>query len=285
MNKLAKRGAPDLWGEDRHAALVAAKDAGDAALVAQTEQRILRDYRLQIRHKFESDAAVAEALKDASPAAAEFDRIRGLVADLARPESEQLFNAALRELLAELDEMRSRPGSVYLVETDTGKATIQIRPEHLYQPPDFVGEDGKVHKSGLILHPGVSASIIQKRYQEARVADAIERGGQRAALAMEHLRDPDAVRIRAVQVLEELGIKTDLEAPARYVELEFGKEHVEGPLQSPNPGFHRAYVFGGQLARRVRDELSGAKSCRLERVEMKVGAKRRWYLAKVGLPA
>ena len=284
MNNLVKKGRPELWGEDPHRSLVAARRSGEKGLILLAEDEVLRQYRLRIRKEFEQNAGVISVLEASKPARSASDEIGRILSHLVRDESSDLFAQALHELLDELDEMRKKPGSMYLVETDTGKATLPIGPQHVYTPPDFMGEDGKLHKSQPILHPGLTAPIVQRKNDDARTAAALAKGGEKSALALEHLKDPDAVRNKAVESLAELGVSADLEAPARTVLVEFGREQADGALQSLNPRFHRAHVFGKILARRIVEELGGGRTCSVVSVEQKRNSKKRWYVATVGLP-
>ncbi len=282
MSNLVKLDS-DEWGTDPHSSLVAARASGNALILDQATDKVLCRYRSLLRNLFEQNAEVIAVLGRHDLVTNAFDDLKTLFSELIRSESADLFDSILRELLNELEEMKKSPGSLYLVETDTGKATLRIGPEHVYYPAAFIGDDGKLHKPVPILHPGISAPIIQKRHQDARVSQAITRGGKMASLALAHLSDPNSIRIQVLNELHELGISTDLESPTKFITIEFGKEAGDGALQSLNPKFHRFFVFAKQLLNKVRSELNGKNNCSISDVELKSNAKKRWYTVTIGM--
>lgn len=283
MNKIVKSDPSVSWGENPHRVLSLSRSTGSTALAEQAEKAVLRQYRIQIREQFEKNSELATLLTDSHPAISASAETARILNSIKRPETSDLFYQVVEELLHELDEQRERPGSLYLID-DSGKAVMPIAEQQVYQPQDYVGEDGRVHTPNKIVHPGVSAPLIMDRYNKDRLAKAIENAGEEGALAMSHMKDPDLIRIQAMDALAVRGISVlGMDQPSKQIQIEFGKENIDGVLQSPNLKFHRSYAFGSVLAKRIQAELGDEKRCFIGNIELKTNSKKRWYQVSVSI--
>ena len=129
------------WGEDVFA-LLTAQSLGSTELTKSAEQAIETRYRLELRTKFQKDTRVNNALvesKDCLLTEGTYESIRGLVKDVIRQGTEEIFDRILRELLEELDAMHKREPSAYLVNMTDGKVLMPIEAKDVYTPPSYVG--------------------------------------------------------------------------------------------------------------------------------------------------
>lgn len=272
---------PDLsgeWGEDIYS-LATAEAIGDTHLARRMEESISAKYRHEIRSRFETDEAVRQFLAEATDPTVVADEVADLISSAVRPGTEQIFKKVLKETLSELKTLMKADPSLYLVDEKTGKVVMPLRAGAIYQPPPYVDDNGVTHKSKPILHPGIAAPLAEAKVSQDRTALALENPSH----AYDHLRAPNAIRDRAMEVLGQMGYKPlpDSTGP-EWTEcqiLTFGKEYYEGVLQSPNPMFHRVEAFGGALGRQIARFLDEKDVDRysLGAVIEKSNAKFRWY--------
>src|SRR5271157_3635832 len=146
MSKQIEKAPPvtTSWGEDIFA-LVAAQKLGSKEIAQSAEQAIERRYRLELREKFQNDEKVRQALVESAECLltdGTFESVAGLVKDLIRVGTEEIFFKILHELLEELDAMHHREPSAYLIANSDGKVLMPISAKDIYTPPPYVGEDG-----------------------------------------------------------------------------------------------------------------------------------------------
>lgn len=262
--------------------------ASAGPIEVRDEREELLSYLRSVRKELEDNPEARETVAAAEPAAAaspELVRILssarpGREVPILRPGTEDLLTRAVGQVLAELEVQRRGPKGLYLVDESTGKSVLALPEGAIYQPPDYVGEDGLPRKAMPIVHPGLSSSLVMKQTEDWKVRTAIERSEKDEMLrrAYEHLTDPEKMAAIAGERLRELGVLTsDLGTEEPEEEIEFGREHVGGVFQSPNPGFHRLHLFAGSIVRRVMARCGPGAEVRLGRVKEKSSGKQRWY--------
>jgi hypothetical protein len=173
------------WGAD----LVEVRErGGDVARVA--EEKLLAKYRKMVRAELQgpSRQTAAESFPAVSAAAVLLDRMR----EAAEPGSEDLLEGAIIEILQELDRLRSRPPSDYLVDDRTGKLVAPLSQESVFRPPSFIGEDGVERQASLTVHPGITSSFALAAQEEARTRELAKKASDpMTALALAHILRPD----------------------------------------------------------------------------------------------
>jgi hypothetical protein len=201
---------------------------------------------------------------------------------IARTETAGLFEKAVEYVLAELDQMRQKPASLYLVDGQTGRAVLPIGPESVYRPPDFVGEDGKVHKARPVVHPGISSSLALARAKAGRTEALAARAASDPSVrrALDHVLNPDCILTAAAERLRELGVEVGGVGHGRESEIRIGHEHVAEAQQSLNPRFHRAALLAEVLARRVLAASRGAM-VELLSIRQEDNNKKRWHSVRI----
>lgn len=270
----------NLWGEDPHHDLAVAKRT-NSELFSDAKKSVYRVYMLGLRHEFETDELTRKILERNNPATGGFDELLGHLSNLIRPETEEVFKECLNDLLLELDHQRKSPGSLYLISTDTGAAIMPLNSQMIYQPPDFIGDDGKKHKAKQILHPKISAPLAIKIHEDARLLEKLKK--VEGKLAFEHVRNPNSIRNVAIEFLAKNGyISESLDDDFKQINLEFGKEHQD-VFQSINPAFHRHVSFGRTLARQIMSEAGSPSKYEIGDVKTCENAKFHWYSVTVKL--
>ncbi len=266
------------WGEDVFA-LLTAQSLGSTELTKSAEQAIETRYRLELRTKFQKDTRVNNALvesKDCLLTEGTYESIRGLVKDVIRQGTEEIFDRILRELLEELDAMHKREPSAYLVNMTDGKVLMPIEAKDVYTPPSYVGEDGITRPAKPILHPAISAPLTMYAQQENLKREAITRATNPSAV--EHLvQGPESIISRARDLLRHQGIEVEPVDNGKTATIEVGRERIDDMLQSPNYGFHRSQMYGSLLAKKVIDLLKGKGQCYLKNAVLRKGSKEQWY--------
>lgn len=278
---LAKDGMPG-WGEDLHGFLEKCRKEGNQELVRKVEEKLTAGYLMALRGAFESDPEIRRVVESSQPAteAAPFvaDRLWGF----AKPGSEDIFEKAVWTILEELDFHRSKPPSLYLVNPTTGKAVVPLTEGSIFQPPDFVGEDGRTHKARPIVHPSITSALALSQQDAARqesLAKRADSGFKRHALAH---GDLDGIAESVRQRLESAGVqRVDSLPDADPAEVEFGREQVDGLLQSPNFGFHRISVFSAVLAVKVLRLCGPGGTYSMGPIQERKGSKQKWYMVTV----
>lgn len=270
------------------------KDRGEVVLrhggaIVESDDRTLASYLVQVRRELEENLEAREMVAAADPpseAREELLRIlrahrSGRDVPVQKPGSDGLLEAAVDQVLGELGRQRSLPPSLYLVNSETGGVVMPIPSGGVYHPPDYVGEDGETHRAKPIVHPGLTSSLAMAAAAEHRKESLLERhrGDPVAMKALEHLTEPQKMVQDAGERLRSQGVSVsgleDGEDPEESVE--FGREHVNGVLQSPNLSFHRSSMFAGILATRLLKMCGSGGEVRVGRLREKSNGKQRWY--------
>lgn len=274
MDKLAKNDQIN-WGEDIFAL---ATRSEDPHLAQQAVEAVAVHYRRELRDRFQSDPAVKEAIRPGVPVLECLDDIHFAVADVCREGTEEIFTKILKELVEELEVLQKSGGELFLVDHSTGKTIMPIQEKHIYQPPDFVDEQGKIRKARPIVHPSISAPLMLHEHEKAKQAGVLAKITPENHLAFAHLTDPDYIAKTAVDILKKNGIEIVHLEEGEKATIEIGKEHIQGIEQAPNFKFHRAHLFGSILARRILEVMNRRGKCDEKiKVSMKRNSKFRWY--------
>lgn len=268
------------WGEDIFT-LVTARSTGDRTMVLAAEKAVRTRYKLELRPRFETDPNVREYVSGDRQSSDRRQRVMDGVKDVCRPGTEEVFEQVVNELLLEIDRFRKMPPSLYLVD-GSGQVVMPMGEAAIYRPPDFVGEDGKVHQARPIVHPGISSGLALRRQDEHRLETAIARAataGQLGVLALKHDLDPASMRKTAVGWLEANGVTVGELPPEAGVSVtvEFGREQHDGIFQAPNYAFHRFRMFGELLGRKVLEAMGGSGTCDLGHPVLESNSRQRWY--------
>ncbi len=272
------------YGEDPHRLLAISRRSSSTEVMIHAEKAVLIQYRLRIREEFEKNKDVESVLQSHKVATEAFAELKNVLSSMIRSESEDLFDKTLHELLEELEELKKRPASLYLIDEE-GKTSAAVKPEHFYKPPDFVDESGKLRKSTTIVHPGLSVQLAMKRHETSKESSLIQRYEGKAELALQHLKDSSSIARHAIEILSSAGIEiANFEGERTVIEIEFGQERQEGILQGFNPKFHRASAFSSILSKRILEELQSGTKCNILDVSLKTNSKKRWYVAKIEIP-
>ncbi len=281
MSDLSKYKTP-LWGEDLHRELAKVRKI-DESLAVELQETIKSKYRLWIRDRFQSDPKVASILTSTDKATSVVVNLALSLDDLRHPDSADIFDLVLEEIAQEYDKIKLSGG---LLIDPKGRSLGSLKPEQIYQPPDYVGEDGLLHKARPIVHPGISSSLALRDQQEHKVTQALKLVERDKSLkeTYEHLNGPETIRERALESLVSLGFNIDpIEQASETVTIEFGREQADGVFQSPNKRFHRTFYFATTLVKKIQ---SLAKNkCEIVSIVEKVTNKSRWYEAEVRLGA
>lgn len=266
------------WGEDIYS-LAIGKVLGDPGLVKRTEEAISARYRREIRTSFETNENVRTILKSVDDPRTVQTEVRLALSLDVREGTEYLFDKTLLELIQELQQLKKNNPSLYLVDEASGKLLMPLRQGAVYQPPPYVDEEGRVHKSKPILHPGIAAPLAEAKAGAGREALALAN----PSLAYDHLRNPGAIVDRAKEKLNEMGFSPGDNAGSIQEVMTFGREYYDGALQAPNLMFHRVEAFGGALARQIARFLQEKQitSFSLSNPVLKQNSKWRWYEVSV----
>jgi len=231
--------------------------------------------RLWLRGLFEGDANVREIILAASPAAGAKEHLTQMLEGSVAPGSEAHLSPVLDELLAELEEQRREEPGLYLVDGKTGKAMMRLQGEAIYQPPDYVGEDGIRRRARPVLHPGIAAPMTMAAFEKGRLEEASSR--PEAAMALRVIHDPGSMVRAAEARLVELGYEVGQVDGGISDEVEVGREYYD-PLQSQNDSFHRHSVFGAALASKVAGKMGRlSRRCEIMPPVPERNSKQRWY--------
>jgi hypothetical protein len=283
-NKLEKTpNLNPLWGENTFA--IVAQKTGSRELVEAAEADVEKRYRLELRDKFQNDKPVYDALvesKDSLLSEGTFESIRGLTKIILRAGTEEIFERILRELLEELNEMHKREPSAYLVNRQTGKVLMPMSGKDVYTPPDYVGEDGKLHPAKPILHPAIAAPLMMHVHGENRKLEAIAKAPNFASV--EHLvQGPESILERAKILLRNQGIIVEQLDMGERRTIEVGRETVDDMLQAPNYSFHRSQMYGSLLAKKVLDICREymTHTCDLQSIRLHKGSKEQFYVTEI----
>ncbi len=261
------------WGDDPVAAI---QKAAGSSLAVQIEDDIVAGYLILLRKEIESNSELSELIAKGNSENVVKTALTS-ACKLVKPGTDYLLDRVISMLLEELEQHRQAKPSLYLISQKTGRAIIPIEAKDVYTPPDYIGLDGKIHKSNPIVHPKLSSSLAIASYEAAKQELVLTKITPKTHMAHTHLSTPEQIVQKARQKLAGLPPCENGE----WKDVEFGKEHVAGMEQSVNPSFHRVELFSSILARKVFElcgkggqyNFGSIRSCR--------NAKLRWYVIPV----
>lgn len=253
-------------------------------LTEHTEDKQLVEYLILVRYQLENDTKLKDIVVNSNPAIeAKGTVIQHLLAYI-KPDTETLFRKAVEQILSELDDIRTKKPSLYLVDQSTGNLLMPVDNNSIFTPPDYVGEDGKIHKSNPIVHPGVSSSLAMAMHKHAKINKAIAKSKKNPATkqAYTHLVDPDKIIEFTKEKLQTAGVEisTSISVEESHT-IEFGREQITGVFQSSNLYFHRIQIFSSTLAHKILKLKF--KKCEFGKLESKHNSKQQWYVIEVKL--
>lgn len=249
-----------------------------------TSEKVLANYLLKFRKILETNDQIRNEIINSSPAKAAKPRLMKLLTSECDSDTKDLFEQAIEIILSELDDFREKPGSLYLVDSNTGMTVMPMSDELVYTPPDYVGEDGKLHKSKPMLHPGMAASLTLAVYGKAKIQRHLKKATDLVSKqAYKHLSGPEQILEMAKERLNYLGVVVN-DAPDKCDQIiEFGREQVEGVMQSPNTRFHRAHMFAAVLAHKMLKLGGKTAEYSIGPIKNQENSKQRWYTVEVGV--
>lgn len=265
------------WGDDPGKAI----EKASGPQLVEIEENVISRYLLQLRQRLQSDEELSRQVARCDPART----AKGILVASYGPEKPgtgYLLEKAAEILLDELEDQRSQDPSLYLVSGVTGRAVMPISDKDIYNPPDYVGEDGEVHKARPVLHPAISSSLTLAAHEAAKQSSLVKSGAGKLAFA--HLTDPD----RIVQLTKEkLSGKVEFEDfdDGPWEEIVFGKENDVDFSQAVNPQFHRVELFSSVLSQKILELCKDGKRCEIGKVSLHSGTRQKWYTVLVRVSA
>jgi hypothetical protein len=238
----------------------------------------LFSYKSIVRNELETNIKIRELLKKDGSTTIVSDEITNIILE-SNEYDRTLLTEAVNFVLNELDELRARPPSLYVIDSQTEKL-VPITDELIVTPPDYLGHDGEMHKSNPIVHPAVSTALALSVHDKAKQNKAITKSKQNKATenAYTHL-DVNKIVELAKEKLASTFIKIVEFSSGDVKNIEFGKEQINGIFQSSNMYFHRVQMFASTLAHKIM--LLNPKECSFGKIEMKHNSKHQWYSIEV----
>lgn len=285
-NKLSLRSIP-AWGEDLSAFLKVCRKEGDSELVQQVEEKLLAGYLMGIRTLLTTDHVANKVAAESYPATSAAPGLIDRFWHLAKPGSEDIFQKAVEIILEELDAARLKEPSLYLVNVQTGRAVLPFNKDTVFQPPDYIGEDGLVHKARPIVHPALTSAMALAQQEAARREIVLKKSKDpKFKSAVEHLLDPEGMITSAKERLQAVGVVIDdIPSDSEPQEVEFGREAIDGINQAPNYQFHRKSTFSAILAQKILRLCGPGGHCHIGPIRERKGSKQRWYAVSVTVRA
>ena len=271
----------DADKEDLHALL--AKSQGDQALVKDLSAKILAGYLNLLRDEFQTNEEVKDIIAEAKPAVSCVDVVKSRLKNLAVIDSVSIFEEAVLYLLTEIDEFRQLTPGLYIVDKETGKAITQYGPDAVFQPPDYIGEDGKLHKSQLVVHPKITSAIVKSRVEQHRLQRiaAQVKNNPAAAASFAHITEPHKLITKLKTRLETSGVEVELVDSGFSEYLEFGRENINDIFQAPNIMFHRLQSWTNSLFKRITAMNPDKQKIGLGQMSEHKGNKQTWFTVGV----
>jgi hypothetical protein len=269
------------WGKDLASLRQRGGEAGEAGEAA--EAKLLAQYMLDIRNQLETNLQAREIAARAKPAIIAFSELAEILTPIIKPGTGDIFEKALEEILIELDQLRISEAGLILIDNETGKSILSLTPDMIYTPPDYIGDDGLVHKAKPILHPSISSALGLAAQDKSIILNQLEKARDpKTKLAYEHVANPNRITELAVERLKNIGVHiTEDINGIQAKDIEFGREQVDGIRQAPNIRFHRANMFAAILATKVFRECGEKGLCSFGPIRLMKNAKQRWYLIGV----
>lgn len=245
--------------------------------------RTLASHLISIRQILETNEELQEIISSVDNAIDARDEVTSLLRSSLEHDADTLHEA-VGIILKELDELKGRPPSLYLVDEHTGKLLIPINDDAVVQLPDYIGEDGITRQQKPILHPGISSSLAMVAHHREKQNKAIEKSKQNKATenAYTHLINPEKLIDLVKEKILPSIITCDFEDDGGTTEvIEFGREQINGVFQSSNMYFHRVQMFASTLAHKII--ANKPKQCAFGVLENKHDSKQQWYSITVKL--
>ncbi len=235
-----------------------------------------------IRNELENNTEIRDAISNFNPISKAHDKLITMLnsCEISKSFNEnevEYLNDSVRIILDELEIMRNGPKSLYLIDELSGKAIMALPDNSIYQPKDFIGIDGKLHKSSPVIHPGIASSIAIKLSEDWKKSTIIEKTKETSALALEHISNPNKMLRTIIQQLKKLRINSFLLNKTPENIIEFGREHIDGVFQSINPDFHRLHLFVEIVVKKICKISGKDSSIFLGNIEDHNNGKFRWY--------
>lgn len=269
--------------EDIYRALVVHRNTG-STLVLDTERKVKAGYLHQIRDEFQNNDKVKALLKQSPENIRE--QLIELLNHIIRSGSEDLFELALDQVIIELSEQLKAKHALYLVDDDTGEIMMPLTPDMLYQPPDYEGEDGKMHKATPIVHPKITSSLALLKAEKHKEAALFKKHEDNpvALQALEHIKSPNKIIDLTIEKLKKFNITVvDRITNGEDHIVEFGHEQADNVYQSFNASFQRISMFSSTLATRIYKICGNGGICSIKNFEEKQNSKHHWYVVDVAV--
>jgi hypothetical protein len=271
--------------EDKIQSLVVTRDSG-VVPAPELLASVRAKYLLSLRERLQKDETIKAVVTASVPATDAFAFVEGAAWELVREGTEDVYRDAIMFLLAELDELRKGADQAYVVDTSTGEIVAPLTKEAIYQPPDYVDEQGITRPAKPVLDPQLAAFLIMKSAADAREAEVRRKAEDPVrGRAYLHLTRPQMIAELAEQRLAESGMRrVKDEADLKDCELtllEFGQEANEADLQSTNPFYHRLWSYSAILASRVMMMAGTGGEYWMSEVHGNRDEEVRWYAVTV----
>lgn len=248
----------------------------DHMLVEEDNRRSLLGCLTQLRKNLETNHDLIEKVSNCFPAMQAKMHLLESVEDID-PSMKHVFDKAAEIILEDLEAQRKLKPSLYLVNAKTGMAIMPMGGDSIFTPPDFVGLDGKIHKSKPIVHPGITSSLALAEHEIEKHKMVLAKHGDKLAFA--HMSDPDKIVDMAKEKISDRLMPED--ADGKWEEVEIGRENFSGMEQSANFSFHRIELFSSILARKILSRIGNHGRCQIGGIWQHRGAKHRWYVVNV----
>jgi hypothetical protein len=268
--------------EDIYKSLVIHRNTG-STLVLDTEKKVKAQYLHQIRDEFQNNEKIKKLLLQ-SPSDLRDQLIESLE-HLIRPDTQDIFELALDQIIIELAKQLEAGHGLYLVDDDSGEIMMPLTPDMIYQPPDYEGEDGKMHKAMPIVHPKITSSLALLKGQKHKEAELLDKYKDTVALkALEHLKSPEKIIDLTIEKLKKFNITIVGHITSGELHIiEFGHEQADGVYQSFNPAFQRISMFSSVLATKIYKLCGNGGICSIKNFEEKKNSKQHWYKVDVAI--
>lgn len=253
-------------------------------IVEHVETKQLAEYTLLIRQQLETNIKLRDAVVNSEPASEARGKVTQHLSRHIKLGTIEIFRKAVEQVLTELDELRKRKPSLYLIDQSTGNLIMPVDKDLIYTPPDYMGADGKIHKSNPVVHPGISSSLAIATHKQAKTNKAIAKSKKNPATAQAytHISDPDKIIDLTKEKLQTAKIEICDHLESGLCEtIEFGREQSDGVFQSSNLHFHRIQLFSSTLAHKIIK--FNYKKCAFGKLETKHNSKQQWYIVEVKL--
>jgi hypothetical protein len=232
-------------------------------------------YLLKLRKILEEESTISEKINEFNPAISAKEPLIDFI-KTKYPEdfaSYEDLEESVTAILKELDLHRSKIPSLYLVDQNTGKTVVPFTKEAIYQPPDYIGLDGRLKKSRPIVHPGISSSLALLEQEEEKQKKLLVLA--KTEKSHYHLVEDKMTNFLKVKLSENGFTEQEIDGP--WKQLEFGKENEAGVEQAVSSSFHRIELFTSIICKKLKDICGENKKCQIGKIQNHKNSKFRWY--------